>query len=549
MEIQGRHLIVALLAVLTCLPPAATSGTAIGQDANSVNIRTTVPPARPGRVAAHVTVDKNRVRVGEWVRVNLTSPAGVNRPRFSVSFGDGKEDVTSDTQIDHKYDKVGHYDVYAWVVSEPIAQPRSVPRVSLSVAPNPAAVGKPVTFNAQIAENYPGIKYRFVFGDKDQTAWQDQPQTTHAYALATTYQAYVDIGAEDNGSIKPLRGSAREPIRVNAQQPVAVDLTADPTTIEVGRRVTFNAHAVSRDPNIRYRFVFGDGSPSTDWLTSSQATHEYASPNTYMAYVQIGSSTNRIASPIISSARQPIRVIGPQRLSVDLTVDPTTVKTEIPVTFTAQVDSRDTNIRYRFFYGDRSSSDWQVVPKSRHKYSVADTYFAYVEAELSNNNQGIKVGGTSKTKQVIVTSSATPTPTPTPTPTQTPTPTLTPASSPASSPGVKLSSSPGVSPKSSNEPSPGSTPYDQGSFGRNWWKYLLIALLISFLGYRTYRFLFAPRPIFRPLPDAGSSEVDEGTKPLAINSQILLRPDIADGQFRVSTDEPDFVRSVRRENG
>lgn len=542
MEIQGRHLIVALLAVLTCLP-AATSGTALGQDANSVDIRTAVPPARPGRVAAHVTVDKNRVRVGEWVRVNLTSPAGFNRPRFSVSFGDGQEDVTSDTQINHKYDKVGHYDVYAWVVSEPIAPPRSVPRVSLSVAPNPAVVGQPVTFNAQITESYPGIKYRFVFGDKDQTAWQDQLQTTHAYALAATYQAYVDIGAEENGSIKPLRGSAREPIRVNAQQPVSVDLTADPATVEVGRRVTFDAHAVSRDPNLRYRFVFGDGSPSTDWLSSSQATHEYASPNTYMAYVQIGSSANRFASPIISSARQPIRVIGAQRLSVDLIVDPTTVKTEIPVTFTAQVDSKDTKIRYRFFYGDRSASDWQVVPKSRHKYSVADTYFAYVEAELPNNNQGIKVGGTSKAKQVIVTSSGTPTPTPTPTPT------LTPVSSPASSTGVKLSSSPGVSPKSSSEPFLGSTPTDQGSFGRNWWKYLLIALLIFFLGYRIYRLLFATRPTFRPLRDGGSSEVDEGTKPLAIDSQILLRPDIADGQFRVSTGEPDFVRSVRRENG
>jgi hypothetical protein len=43
--------------------------------------------------------------------------------------------------------------------------------------------------------------------------------------------------------------------------------------------------------------------------------------------------------------------------------------------------------------------------------------------------------------------------------------------------------------------------------------------------------------------------VDEGSKALAINSQILLRPDIADGEYLVSTGEPNLVKSVRRENG
>jgi hypothetical protein len=104
--------------------------------------------------------------------------------------------------------------------------------------------------------------------------------------------------------------------------------------------------------------------------------------------------------------------------------------------------------------------------------------------------------------------------------------------------------SPGVSPGSSNELSSGPTPDD----GQNWWKYLLVALLIAVVGYRTYRFLFAPRPTFSPVRDPGSSAVDEETKALAINAQILLRPDIADGEYRISTDEPNLVRSVRREN-
>ncbi|MBC8028563.1 MAG: PKD domain-containing protein [Pyrinomonadaceae bacterium] len=553
MKIQGRYLIVPLLAVLTCLP-AVPSGTALGQDATWVIIRATAPPGRPGRVPARVTVSKSRVRVGEWLMVSLAPPAGVNRPLFRVSFGDGREEVTRNRQIDHKYGRVGHYDIYASVESEAPPPPPPVPRVVLSVAPNTTPVEKPVTFNAQLSSSYPGIKYRFVFGDNDQTAWQDQPLTTHEYAQANTYRAYVEIGADDNGSFKPLGGSARETVRVNAQpQPRdSVNLNANPTTVAVGRRVTFNARAISRDLNISYRFVFGDGS-ATDWQTSSQALYDYASPNSYQAYVQIRSSSITFGRPVISSARQPIQVIAPQRrLAVDLTVDPATANTETLVTLTARVNSRDTNIRYRFFYGDGSASEWQVGRRSSRRYPVANTYFAYVEAGLLNNNLAINVEATSKTKQVAVTPIAPPTPSPTPTPTPGSSPTSSPGSSPTSSPGSSPSSSPGSSPTSPGPPrsitdsSP--PPADGDPPARSWWKYLLVALLIAFVGYRTYGLLFAPRPTFRPVPDAGGSGVDEVTNPLAINSQILLKPGIADGLYRVNTDEPNLVRSIRREN-
>jgi hypothetical protein len=81
-----------------------------------------------------------------------------------------------------------------------------------------------------------------------------------------------------------------------------------------------------------------------------------------------------------------------------------------------------------------------------------------------------------------------------------------------------------------------------------WWILLLLLLLISFMAYRAYKFFFAPRPTFRPIPDAGGSGVDEGTSALSINSQILLSPDIADGLYRVNTDEPNLIKSIRSEN-
>ena len=114
MNIPRPNQLVALLAVLSVLPFALSSA-AVGQDANTVNIRPTFPPSRRGLIAADVTVDKSRVRVGELVTITLVAPAGTSRPVFSVSFGDGNKQDTTKTQIDHRYEKVGHYDVYAWI--------------------------------------------------------------------------------------------------------------------------------------------------------------------------------------------------------------------------------------------------------------------------------------------------------------------------------------------------------------------------------------------------------------------------------------------------
>ncbi|HWN07787.1 MAG TPA: PKD domain-containing protein [Pyrinomonadaceae bacterium] len=586
MQAPARNLIVALL-VLLAYVPANHSRIALGQDANRVIIRAAVSQPPFGRVPARVTISKSRVRVGEWVIVNLDAPAGVNRPLFRINFGDGREEVTRNRQIDHKYGKVGHYDVHAWVESD-LSPPLPVPRVSLSVDQNSIALGKPVTFSAQLANNYRGVRYRFVFGDKDQTAWQDQPQTSHAYSLARTFSAHVDIGAEENGSFKLLGSSRPRSVQVNTQRRDSVILVAVPTTVEVGRTVIFYARASSRDPNISYRFVFGDGA-ATDWQTSSQSKHDYASPNTYHAYVQIGSGGLTAGRTVVTSARKPIVVTGSQqqRLAVDLNVNPTNANTETVVTFTARANPRDSNIRYRFFYGDGASSDWQADSRSKHKYSAGNTYFAYVEAGRLINSQ-VKTEVTSRRRQIAVTSIAPPTPTPTPTPTSKPTPTSTPtptptprssptpASSPSPTPGVSPSpspsgspasspgSSPSASPAGSPSSSPGSSPFsspddptrsitdptrgDGDLLGQNWWKYLLILVLIAFVGYRTFKVLFAPRPTFRPVPDAGDSSVDEVTNALAINSQIHLNPDIADGLYSVNTEEPNLVRSITTED-
>jgi hypothetical protein len=75
-------------------------------------------------------------------------------------------------------------------------------------------------------------------------------------------------------------------------------------------------------------------------------------------------------------------------------------------------------------------------------------------------------------------------------------------------------------------------------------------LLLLFVGYQLYRALLVPRPSFHPNLDMGSSEVDStaATKGLSITSQVLMRPNLSEGQYRVHTDKGNIVRSVRREN-
>jgi hypothetical protein len=67
-------------------------------------------------------------------------------------------------------------------------------------------------------------------------------------------------------------------------------------------------------------------------------------------------------------------------------------------------------------------------------------------------------------------------------------------------------------------------------------------------GYWTFKALLPPRPTFSSNSDPGSSDVDAGGKPLTIESQILLKPNIAEGDYLVAVDEGTLIQSVRREN-
>jgi hypothetical protein len=106
--------------------------------------------------------------------------------------------------------------------------------------------------------------------------------------------------------------------------------------------------------------------------------------------------------------------------------------------------------------------------------------------------------------------------------------------------------------------SPGSTP--DGSSGwlnlrKNWWKYLLAILVLlpaAFAGYRALRRASYPRPTIHSHLDPGAPGLKgsmDGMKNFAINFELLLNPQMTEGQSRISASEANLVRSERRDDG
>ena len=439
MRSPPRLLIVSLLAGL-CL------STSIGQQPGSVNVRQGVIAPAPGPVV-NVTVDRNRVPVNYEVTFTLWPASVVSNRKYIVTlqFGDGTQTRVRTTRLTHPYSAPGTYTYSVSVTSDPATDPISnrVPQVTLSAVPGAVATNQPVTFSAQLSENYPNLKYRFVFDDGRQTAWQDSSQTTHDYVSPKTYLAYVDIGEAAGGSVKRIGGSVRKAVEVTkpiTSRNPTVSLSAIPTSVARRQLVSFAAKVVSDDKNVSYRFVFGDRTAPTAWQASSQANHRYLAAGNYAARVDVRAN-NRSGGQSVSSS--------PLMIEVRNTAAP---------------------------------------PR--------------------------------------VTLTTTPTPTP---------------SSGTSSPTPSQSSS--ASPSSVA----GSSPQGDSRDGQNKWWILPLILLASFAAYRIWKGLTTPRPTFHPRLDPGVSTV--GTeRPLSIDFQLELNPNIAAGKYGIESNEVGFIRSERKSN-
>jgi PKD domain len=366
--------------------------------------------------------------------------------------------------------------------------------------------------------------------------------------------------------------------RVSTAQPGVpfVNVIVDRNRVPLGDEVTFTLAPASvvRNPHFTVTLYFGDGQQQE--MRQTEIVHLYRKPGNYTYSVLIKPS---LTPPLTPSLPAP---------TVKLYVNPTTAVTNSIVTFTAQLSRSHPNIKYRFAFADGSQTDWQDAPRTSHSYAAPNIYPAYVDIGEEGGGSVKRVGGSTR-QPIMVTAAQTvpvgPIPSPTPKTSPRPSPKPSPRSSPtpvaSASPSVQIPSpTPGGSASPNTSPSPTATSSSTPDAGRSpdggqtnspspsssisssptssivgplsWpdgcLMYPLLTLLVVFLAYKAAKYFLVPRPKFVPHVDPGVSRVGAG-KPLTIDLQLALDPNLAEGQYGIETAEGSLIKSERGSNG
>ena len=256
-----------------------------------------------------------------------------------------------------------------------------LPKVNVTVDRNRVPVNDEVRFSLSPAGLIANQKYTVTlqFGDGTQTQTR-ATQVIHRYRAPGSYKYSISIALSGQKPVAP-------------SQIPRVTLSAAPTVVSTNQPVVFNAQSSEKYPNIKYRFVFADGS-QTNWQDAPQTKHEYASPKTYLAYVDIGEAAGGSVRRLGGSVRKAIEVTQPYsspKPNVSLIAKPNRVEERQFVSFTASVAWNGTNVRYRFVFGDKTpATAWRANSQTRHRYLSAGNYSARVDVRVVNSQSGVQ---------------------------------------------------------------------------------------------------------------------------------------------------------------
>jgi hypothetical protein len=311
-------------------PRAGTSPTPVPQNPNA-NRKGVGPVIGPQRGAVVVPqqppkleliVDRDHAQVGEILKFTLTPPSLVLRSKFvfTMDFGDRTPPVQqpNSTEFLHEYRSNGDFTAAVTVSPPPgnqtlMASPAMkkivtvhIEHAQLFVTPS-VELGQHLAFTTtRLSQDF---RYRFVFGDTFFPGdWQELPQATHVYFVPNTYQAHVEIGRMLRGVVLQVDSSEPKPIEVKAPAIPAVSFTVSPAPVVAGSPATFVAESVFSDPNVRYRFDFGDSSPPSEWREMREASHTYSPGGPYTAFAEMAVLNRGVMTTIAFSAKKQITV-------------------------------------------------------------------------------------------------------------------------------------------------------------------------------------------------------------------------------------------------
>jgi len=411
--------------------------------------------------------------------------------------------------------------------------------VKLSATPSSIESGKPVTFTARASVRSPNAKYRFDFGDKSATAWQENSSAAHRYRAAGKYSARVELQVASTSNAPQ---TASDSTTIEVTQPVekaTIDLKVIPATVPLGMPILFQAVPSTASAHAVYRFNFGDGSAPTEWSADPTKAHVYKAARSYAAFAEMAISGNRP----VASGRKQVRVtsigaVNNTNSNQNSNSGNNTNSNATPRSNTNATPKSNSNGNRNSNRKTNSNSNgnWSVTGETNSNANSTTAGNANSNANnranenansLANANSHI-VANTNGNNGGNQNANAN-------------------LSSPGSNSNANLNSSGATNSNANFSPAPTQNPEGaESGASTNWWMYAIIAAIILFAAYQAFSYFFAPRPTFVPHFDPGDSKVAAG-KPLSIDLQIDVDPNIRDGAVRVETEGKSLIKAKRIE--
>jgi hypothetical protein len=473
--------------------------------------------------------------------------------KYRFVFGDGSDTGWQDeARATHSYRTANSFKAYVDIgvfsngsvkqaggsarESIKVTEPPRPATVGVRLSATPASIesGKPVAFTARASVRSPNAKYRFDFGDKSVTAWQENPSATHRYRVAGKYSARVELRVASTSNAPQTAGDS---MTIEVTQPAekpTIDLKVIPATVPLGIPILFQAVPSKAVAHAVFRFNFGDGSAPTEWSADPTKAHVYKAARSYAAFAEMAISGN---GPLTSGRKQ-VRVTSIGAVNnTNSNQNPNSGNN----TNSNATPRSNTNATPRSNSNGNTNSNGKA--NSNRKANSNSNGNGTVTGETNSNANSNPAGNANSNANNRANENAT---------------SLANANSHIlantngnnrgnrnananlSSPGA-TNSNPDFSPAPTQDPEGA-----ESGAATNWWMYAIIAAIILFAAYQVFSYFFAPRPTFVPHFDPGDSKVAAG-KPLSIDLQMDVDPNIRDGEVRVETEGKSLIKAKRIE--
>jgi PKD repeat protein len=238
---------------------------------------------------------------------------------------------------------------------------------------NNAAYGGNLSFSSyQVMESVAGGAYS---STATITSFATYTYTINGLSSGSGYSFYINTtDTASSFGTTYLYWSPSNPITFGTTVALSASATAQPSTSDVGQKVSVSCAAAGGSAPYTYAWTFGDGSTGS----GQTASHTYTSPGDYTATCTVTDSASTKAAGATSIAISP----DPQ---VSATANHVAASPGFSITFTADASAGSGSFTsYAWSFGDGGSSSGSSVS---HAYTRAGSFNATVTVTDSNGEQ------------------------------------------------------------------------------------------------------------------------------------------------------------------